>query len=113
MNKEGYVKTPWEYIGDGFDSHAATHTGTDGYTIGQHINDNFRAIAEIIFCDNDEDSEEFAKVICRSVNLHNELVNLLKDIADSDMAQREEDEGNTSPLLEKVRDLIKRDAALV
>jgi hypothetical protein len=32
-----------------------------------------------------------------------EAMQLLAEIADSDMAMREEDEGNVSPLLEKVR----------
>lgn len=113
MNKDAYVKTPWEYIGDGFDSVAATHVGTEGYQIGQRIDDNFYDIAEITFCDDDEGAEEYAKTICRSVNLHNELIELLKEIANSDMAMREEDEGNVSSLLDKVRALIKRDEALV
>lgn len=34
------------------------------------------------------------------------LIDLLKEIANSDMAMREEDEGNTSPLLDKVRAAI-------
>lgn len=113
MNKSGYVKTAWEYIGDGFDSVSATHVGTEGYQIGQNIDDNFYEIAQITFCDDDEDAEEYAKVICRSVNLHNELIESLKEIINSDMAQREEDEGNKSPLLDKVRSLITRDSSLV
>lgn len=36
-----------------------------------------------------------------------DLIELLKEIANSDMAQREEDEGQVSPLLKKVRAAIK------
>lgn len=35
-----------------------------------------------------------------------ELVELLKEILDSDMAQREEDEGEVSPLLDKIRQAL-------
>lgn len=43
--------------------------------------------------------------------LFDEATTLFHDIANSDMAQREEDEGNTSPLLERVRDYLARATA--
>ena len=39
------------------------------------------------------------------------LHELLKEVANSDMAQREEDDGNKSPLLERIRNYLARATA--
>jgi hypothetical protein len=49
-----------------------------------------------------------AAFIVRAVNCHAELVEALEAIVNSDMALREEDEGRTSPELERARAVIAK-----
>lgn len=54
------------------------------------------------------DTQEEATIVAAKFAASDEMLSLLKEIVDSDMAQREEDEDRVSPLLDRCRALIRR-----
>lgn len=55
-----------------------------------------------------ETNHEDAEFIVRACNSYYMMLDCLKEIDNSDMAMREEDEGNVSPILQRVRNIIAK-----
>lgn len=68
-----HTPTPWDFDGDGFDSIAAQHCDTDGYTIFPVDEDGIAVgcIAEIIDTGDDEECKANAELIVKAVNAWN------------------------------------------
>lgn len=82
MGKAKHTPTPWGYDGDGFDSVAAQHCNTDGYTIFPLDEDGDACghICEMSEAEGDEEAEANAAFICKAVNNHESLLEALKSL---------------------------------
>ncbi len=87
------MKNTWALTKEGSDTFGLFLADDDGSHYGQRI-------AQI-------NSEEHAALIRNAPD----MLALLKAVVNSDMAQREEDDGNFSPLLETIREVIERATA--
>jgi hypothetical protein len=71
MSNAKHTPAPWKYDGDGFDSVAARHCGTDGYTVFpvDENGDVTGCICEIADCIDDDEAEANARLIAAAPEL--------------------------------------------
>jgi hypothetical protein len=70
MNEAKHTPGPWSFDGDGFDSVAAQHCGTDGYIVFQVLGDDkLNSICEIDPQTDDSEAEANARLIAAAPDL--------------------------------------------
>jgi hypothetical protein len=85
--KVKHTPLPWGYDGDGFDSVAAQHCNTDGYTVfpvDEGGDCDGPSICEITDCGDDTEAEANAAFIVRACNAHYIYKEALEKLASLD-----------------------------